>query len=136
MAQKSTVLITDDDEIFLTVAEAMVEISGFSVLKARDGMEALEVFKEHQEKIVCIMLDIKMPRMNGIETLQRLREMGENIQVIISTGYLSEENLEKLAPLQPAAYLKKPFSHQELTHIIKQCLGDGEEGSINFKKQD
>ena len=52
-----------------TVAEAMLTRLGFAVLQARDGVEAVEVFRQHQDEIRCVLCDLTMPRMNGWETL-------------------------------------------------------------------
>ncbi len=124
MSQITTVLIVDDDDVFLKITESMVKMLGYPVMTAGDGVEAIEIFKKHAYEIGCVVLDIHMPRMNGIETLQNLREIRENVQVLIASGYLIETNLAQLTPLQPAGYLKKPVSFDTFSEILKKCLED------------
>jgi CheY-like chemotaxis protein len=124
MSQLPAVLIVDDDDVFLTVVESMVQMLGFPVMTACDGIEAITIFQEHKNDIGCVVLDIQMPRMNGIMTFQHLREMRENIKVIIASGYLDDANLDQLGPLQPAGYLQKPVFFQAFSELLKKCLQD------------
>jgi CheY-like chemotaxis protein len=124
MSQLPVVLIVDDDDIVLSVVESMVQMLGFPVMTACDGIEAIAIFREHADDIGCVVLDIQMPRMNGIMTFQQLREIRENIQVIIASGYLGEANLDQLGPLQPAGYLQKPVFFQAFSELLKKCLQD------------
>ena len=116
------VLIVDDDSIYQTVTGAMVKRMGYSVLAAYDGAQALTIFAEHEQRIGCILLDIHMPNMNGIEFLQHLRSKNENVGVIIVSGYLNEAKREQLAPLSPREYLKKPVSFEVLTAKLQECM--------------
>ena len=124
MSQLPAVLIVDDDDIFLKITESMMKMLGYPVMTASDGIEAIEIFKKHTDEIGCVVLDIHMPRMNGIVTLQNLREIRENVQVLIASGYLGETNLAQLTSLQPAGYLKKPVSFDAFSEVLKKCLGD------------
>jgi CheY-like chemotaxis protein len=124
MLQHPAVLIADDDDIFLTITESMVKMLGLPVMKARDGLEAITIFQEHAAEIRCVVLDIHMPRMNGIKTFRQLRKIGTNVQVIIASGYLTDSNREQLDPLQPAGYLKKPVSHRDLSELLTRCMAE------------
>lgn len=120
MAQQSIVLVVDDEEICLTIASEMVKKIGFPVMMARDGLEALEIFEQHGHQICSVLMDLQMPRMNGIDAFRRIREMDETIPVVITSGYLNGSNLELLAPLNPAGYLNKPVSFHDLTCLLEQ----------------
>lgn len=122
MSNSPAILIVDDDDVFLTVVESMVQMLGLPVMKARDGIEAVAIFKEHANDIGCVVLDIHMPRMNGIETFRSLKEIRKNVQVIIVSGYLDEANLAQLNPLHPAGNLQKPVSFQTLSDLLVKCL--------------
>lgn len=116
------VLIVDDDTIYQTVTGAMVKKMGYPVLNAFNGAEALAVFNEHEASIGCILLDIHMPHMNGIEFLRHLRSQQKNVEVIIVTGYLNEAKREQLAPLSPREYLKKPVDPDVLQTKLQECM--------------
>jgi CheY-like chemotaxis protein len=122
MANYPAILIVDDDDVFLTVVESMIQMIGLPVMKAHDGIEAITIFKEHANDIGCVVLDIHMPRMNGIEAFRYMREVRENIQVIIVSGYLDEANLAQINPLHPTGNLQKPVSFQTLSDLLKKCL--------------
>ncbi len=122
MSNSPAILIVDDDDVFLAVVESMVQMLGLPVMKAHDGIEAIAIFREHGNDIGCVILDIHMPRMNGIETFRHLKEIRENIQVIIVSGYLDEANLAQLTPLHPAGNLQKPVSFQTLSDLLMKCL--------------
>lgn len=122
MSQYPTVLIADDDDISLTITESMVKTLGFPVMTAHDGIEAITIFEKNADDIGCVILDIHMPRMNGIMTFRHLRNMHDNVQVIIASGDLNGANRKHLDPLHPAGYLKKPVSYHALSDLLKKCL--------------
>lgn len=120
MVQQPVVLVVDDEEICLTIASEMVKKIGLPVMMARDGLEAVEIFEQHGHQICGVLMDLQMPRMNGIDAFRRIREMDESIPVVITSGYLNGSNLELLAPLNPAGYLNKPVSFHSLAELLKQ----------------
>lgn len=120
MSEQPAVLIVDDDDIYLSVAKAMVKKLGYLPLTARDGLEALSIFEENQDKIGCILLDIQMPGMNGIVTLQNLRKISEEAKVIIVSGYITDENRKKLDPLHPLEYLTKPIGYHDFADKLNR----------------
>ncbi len=121
MAQIPAVLVVDDDDVFLSVVESMVQMLGYPVMTACDGIEAISIFQEHANEIGCIVLDIQMPRMNGIMTFQHLKEMRDNVRVIIASGYIDDNNLKQLDPLEPVGYLQKPVFFKALSDLLTEC---------------
>jgi CheY-like chemotaxis protein len=109
-------------DLFLMVAEAMVNKYGLPVMKAHDGLEVISIFEKHADDICCIILDIQMPKMNGIDTLRYVRKMDEDIPVIIVSGYLLDANHNQLDSLCPTGYLQKPISYNDLADMLKKCL--------------
>jgi CheY-like chemotaxis protein len=122
MAKLPSVLIVDDEEIFLNVAKSMVKMLGLPVMTAYDGNEAIAIFQEHADDIGCIVLDVHMPRMNGIETFRHLKKMRKNVQVIIASGVLDDGIRKQLDPLHPAGYLQKPVTYQQLSDLLVKSL--------------
>ncbi len=123
MVERPVVLIVDDEDICLTIAETMVNHIGLSVITAGDGVEALEQYRLHDPQIACVIMDIQMPRMNGIEAFYQLKKTYKDVKVIIASGHLGSANRELLEPLQPAGILKKPFSFEELSELIEKVTG-------------
>jgi CheY-like chemotaxis protein len=118
MPQRLVVLIVDDEEICLTIVSEMVKKFGLPTLTARDGLEAVEIFQQHRHEIGCILMDLQMPRMDGIECCRQIRKLDGKVQVVIVSGYLNDTYYELLLPLNPAGYLKKPVSFSDLSKLL------------------
>src|SRR5262249_1955477 len=84
-AEKITVLVVDDEEMVRRIAQASLEIRGYRVLLANNGLEAIQVAESHPE-IEAILLDLTMPVMNGEEAIDRIAAVRPNARVIVSTG--------------------------------------------------
>ena len=103
----------------------MLKRLGFSVLAAKDGIEALEVFHQHQSEIKFVISDLTMPRMNGWETLTALRKIKPGIPVILASGYDKAHVMAGEHPELPQAFLGKPYNRKALSDAIKQVMESG-----------
>ena len=113
------VLVVDDDKEIRDVIEIYLKNEGVTVLKAKDGIEALEIVNEHQ--IHLIILDVMMPNMDGISTTYKIREK-KNIPIIILSA--KSEDSDKILGLHMGAddYVTKPFNPMELVARVKSQL--------------
>ncbi len=119
-----TILVVDEEEMVRNVILSELEMVGFTVLTASNGQEALDVYREHLDDIVCIVLDFTMAEMDGKETFRQLCKLNEDVCVIFSSGYDAIEVAERSAgEKQPAGFLQKPFSFIELRDKICSVLG-------------
>ena len=118
-----TLLLVDDDGLLLRATGALVELLGYSLITAQDGVEALEVFRQHQGEIRCVVTDLTMPRRDGWGLLTALRELDPNLPVILASGYDQAQVLAGEHPDQPQAVLSKPFNLQQLRDALGQALG-------------
>ncbi len=114
-----TVLVVDDEQEIRDAIEIYLKNEGISVLKASDGLEALEMLKEHT--VHLIVLDVMMPKLDGIATTFRIREQ-KNIPIIILSA--KSEDADKVFGLQIGAddYVTKPFNPLELIARVKSQL--------------
>lgn len=122
MPSQPFVLIVDDEVICQTIVSAMVERIGLTPLTARDGREAVDIFARHRQEICCILLDLQMPRMNGMDACRLIREMDADMPVIFASGYLDADNRALLEPLHPTGYLRKPVGFGELSALLSGFL--------------
>ena len=122
MEEGGTVLVVEDEAMLREMAVAMLEMIGFTVLKAKDGIEALEVFGKHQSEIKFVLTDLTMPQMGGWETLTALRKIQPDIPVILSSGYDLAHVMEGDHPELPQAFLAKPYNLAALRNAITQTL--------------
>ena len=120
MTKTPKILIVDDDPIFLAILSSMVGQLGYPFITAADGLEAVELFAQHTNSIDWVLLDINMPRMDGISTFRYIRKVCQNTKVIMVSGGLNEEKRAQLSSLCPLACLDKPISFESLSSVL--CL--------------
>ena len=123
------ILVVDDDPLLLELTGIMIEQLGFRVLPARDGLEALDVFRQHRAEIRCVLTDLTMPRMNGWETLTALRQLDPNLPVILSSGYDKAHVLASASPDRPQVFLGKPYGLPELEKALGHAMAVQDPGS-------
>lgn len=116
-----TVLLVDDEKLLRDLGKALLETIGFDVLVAVDGLEALEVFAKNDKTIKFVVLDFAMPRLNGLETLKKIRETS-NVQVIIATGYKIDQIADQFENIENVEFLQKPFNLKRLKTKIREIL--------------
>ncbi|MFA5181568.1 MAG: ATP-binding protein [Syntrophales bacterium] len=119
---EGTLLLVEDEEPVRDVAAAMITRLGFSVLEAKDGIEAVELFHQHQDEIRLVLCDLTMPRMNGWETLTALRKQAPDIPVILASGYDEDQVMAGDHPERPQVFLGKPYNLQRLSDAIRRAL--------------
>ncbi|MBX7255190.1 MAG: response regulator [Candidatus Hydrogenedentes bacterium] len=117
------ILVVDDEEEVRRVAQALLERRGFQVFMASDGVEALEVYREHASEIRAVLLDMTMPNMGGRETYEALSKLNPNLPVAFSSGYMELEELEPFHEQENVAFIQKPYSIQALHETIARLLG-------------
>lgn len=118
---RKCILVVDDDAMNLKRTE-MILGKHYDILLAGSGSEALE--KIGSERIDLVLLDIAMPKMNGIETFKRMKDSSVEIPVIFLTASGYEDDVRTAIDLGAVNYLKKPFFPQELLKRVAMGLGD------------
>jgi signal transduction histidine kinase/CheY-like chemotaxis protein len=126
MEESGTLLLVEDEEMLRKMIVDMLRNIGFRVLEAKDGVEAVEVFRQHQNEIRCVLSDLTMPRMDGWDTLAALRKLSPHIPVILSSGYNESQVLAGEHTEIPNAFLGKPYQLKELKETISRVLADHE----------
>jgi PAS domain S-box-containing protein len=117
-----TILLVDDEVSIRSVARKTMERSGFQVLTASDGREAIAIFRERASEIVCVVLDLTMPHMDGEETLRELRRIQPTVPVILTSGYSAEEITSRFAGQALAGFIEKPYEIGVLTAKLRDVL--------------
>jgi PAS domain S-box-containing protein len=117
------VLIADDEDMVRDLCRSMVERLGYKVITAKDGEEAVKIFHEHATEIVCVILDLTMPKLDGLAAYDELRRIKPDVKVIISSGYNEQETTDRFAGKGLAGIIKKPYQLSnlgtELTRVLK-----------------
>jgi CheY-like chemotaxis protein len=123
------ILIADDEQTIIMIVKKVLETSGFEVLVAEDGVQALElIFKEKPD---LVLADLMMPKMSGYRLIETLRENVETkrLPVIILTAKAWKEDLEKGIRCGADAFITKPFDPFDLVERVKRILEEKEGSS-------
>jgi nitrogen-specific signal transduction histidine kinase len=121
-ALSGTVLVVDDERLVLTVCAAMIRQLGPRVLTAVDGADAVEVFAEHAASIDAVLLDMTMPRLDGLATLRELRRRRPDVRVVLCSGFTEQELAERFAGEGLAGFLQKPYDLRSLQEALGHVL--------------
>ncbi len=117
---KKRILIADDEEIVIRSCLRILSSNDFQIDTAKNGQEAIT--KIHESDYDMLILDIKMPKMNGIEVLQRVKETHPDIDVIMITGLNQIETAVQAMKLGAFDYLPKPFDPEELEIVVARAI--------------
>lgn len=118
-----TVLLVEDEDIVRKMAEIMLTRLGFKVLLAKDGIEAVEIFRKHLDKISVVLSDLTMSRMNGWETLLKVRQIRPDIPIILTSGYDESVAINGTHPNLPyQVFLHKPYQKAALKDALDRAL--------------
>ena len=120
MAGRGGVLVVEDEPALRAIVTRALQRSGFTVLAAVDGVEAVELFGQHRDEIRCVLCDLTMPRLGGWETLTVLRKLAPGLPVILSSGYDDAKVMAGHHAELPQAFLHKPYELKALINLINQ----------------
>ena len=116
-------LVVDDEEIIRERLKDLGEKLGLDVHTANDGVDGWEAFREVQPDLA--ILDIYMPRMNGLLLMHKIKEMQPDCPVILITGFLHYEQLIQKDRIKPEGFIIKPFHMEKIANLILELVEDG-----------
>jgi PAS domain S-box-containing protein len=114
------ILLVDDEESIRNMMRMTLELDGYSVLTAADGPSALTIFQEEFPDVV--LLDVRMPGMDGVEALRRIKEINRDAEVIIISGHGDMDMAIKCLRMEASNFLTKPVSEELLSLSLKRSL--------------
>ena len=114
------ILIVDDEE-GIRESLKLILADHYNLILTEDGEQALEVL-ENSSDIALVLMDIKMPGQNGLETLEAMKEKYPDLKVIIVTGYKSVETATEAVRLGASGYIVKPFKSDEVLATVRSVL--------------
>lgn len=119
------ILVIDDEELIIKSLKKLLEKNGFTVFVAKSGQDALVMTEE--EDFDLIVADIRMPQLDGIETIKKIRQLLKERKKklapeILITGYADENSYKNALELKVADYIYKPFDMRDLLEAIKKNL--------------
>jgi len=117
-----TVLLVDDEEEIANIGKNFLEKLGYKPLIARNGLEAVEIFRLYKDEISLVVLDLIMPEMSGKEAFVEIKNIQENAKILISTGYAVDDTIEGFLNQGCHGFLQKPFSMIEFSSALRKIL--------------
>ena len=114
------VLIIDDEQPTLFMFNIFMDAYGYEVLTAENAAAGIELFKKERPSIV--FTDIKMPGMDGLNALKRLKSIDPGVQVIVMTGLGDEGLMKQAMELKATAFINKPISREALEQVLKKAV--------------
>jgi two-component system cell cycle sensor histidine kinase/response regulator CckA len=119
---RETILLVDDEEIVRLVVRAVLGYRGYCIVDAPSGADALQKLAEQPGRFDLVLLDLNMPKMDGCETLRRLRQADPAVPVIVLSGDCGDEVTARITEAGPDLILQKPFDNLELVRQVRQTL--------------
>jgi len=130
---KGKILVVDDEAEVREVIKLQLESNkGLNVLEAVDGQDAIDILKsgDNMVNVGVILCDIRMPRVNGVECIQFIREQAPGIPIVVVTGYPDAELATDLLEKGVKDYLVKPVEREKLLAVVEELISAGK--AIDF----
>jgi two-component system sensor histidine kinase EvgS len=120
--KSGVVLVIDDEEMIRTLAEKILEQSGYKVITAEDGESGVEKFREGKDYIDAVILDMIMPEMDGEKCLEEIIAIKKDAKVVIASGFYKNSTSASLIEKGACCFIKKPYSSKELLKILEEVI--------------
>ncbi|NMA46261.1 MAG: response regulator, partial [Lentisphaerae bacterium] len=122
--QGETILLVDDEEMIWDVISDMLSTLGYKVILAENGREAVEIYQNNPGEVDLILLDMIMPEMNAREAFFLLKKIDPEVKVLLSSGYVSEEDAQDVLNAGAQGFLRKPYRMADLAGKIRGILDE------------
>jgi two-component system, cell cycle sensor histidine kinase and response regulator CckA len=117
-----TVLLVDDEDGVRMVAGRILQQLGYQILEAPSGPRALEIYRQEQDRIDLVILDMLMPGMGGAETFQKLKGVDPGVRVLLSSGYSLNGEAQQVMAAGARGFIQKPYRLAALSHKVAEIL--------------
>jgi CheY-like chemotaxis protein len=119
---KELIMVVDDEVHVMLLAKMMLAESGYRVVTAKDGFEAIETYKKLGKKIHLVILDFTMPGMHGDQVFEELRKINPSVAVVLSSGFADQTKLNRMFAQGLKEFVAKPYTQQRLLSEIRNVL--------------
>jgi two-component system cell cycle sensor histidine kinase/response regulator CckA len=117
-----TILVVDDEAIILRTVEMVLRKQGYEVVAVQSAAEAVDYYRHNAARIGCVILDIIMPKMNGMICYARLRALNPSVKAIVITGYVEDPAFEEFVAMNCLPVVPKPFDVPVLVEAVRRVL--------------
>ena len=119
---RELVMVVDDEEFVSMLAQRVLCDDGYRVITARDGFQAIDMYRKLREQISLIILDFTMPVMDGADVFAELLEIDPEVPVVLSSGFAEQGRLQNMLAHGLRGFIPKPYTHQKLLSQVRSTL--------------
>lgn len=122
MGSRELVMIVDDEDFVTLLAQRVLTDEGYRVVTARDGFQAIDIYRKLKDQIALIILDFTMPVMDGSDVFGELLVINPQVPVVLSSGFAEQERLRSMLARGLRGFIPKPYTQQKLLTQIRSTL--------------
>ena len=116
------ILIADDEELVRIVMRAILNFRGYQIVEAQDGEDAVEKYLQSTKPFDLVLMDLHMPRLNGLDALARIRKHNPKVKAVMLSGGFQEKDAERSVEIEGVKFLQKPFENQDLVCLVREMI--------------
>lgn len=119
---RELVMIVDDEDFVTLLAQRVLTDEGYRVITARDGFQAIDIYRKLKDQIALTILDFTMPVMDGADVFEELLQINPKVPVVLSSGFAEQERLRSMLSRGLRGFIPKPYTQQKLLTQIRSVL--------------
>jgi PAS domain S-box-containing protein len=119
-----TILLIEDEELLREIVQSTLESTGYKVLIATNGQEAVEIYRKQYTDIALVLSDMGLPKLAGIDVYAQLRGINPKIKIIFASGFMSLETKSELLKEGAKGFIMKPYSIHEILQMVREVLNE------------
>jgi len=116
------ILLVEDEDMVSDVTKRILERSGYTVLTAANGKEALNLYEKETDRISLVIIDLIMPEMGGKQCLEELRKIDSDLKILVTSGYPVDGPTKEAIKSAAADFLGKPYGMKEILRAVRDIL--------------
>jgi two-component system, cell cycle sensor histidine kinase and response regulator CckA len=116
------ILVIEDEDVLVQITQTSLEMSGYSVLTAKDGMDGVRSFQVHQNKIDLVVCDLNMPNLDGHSALQEISALRPDMKVVVVSGSVETPDFSQFPGSSEFIFLQKPYRMEKLITAVGRLL--------------
>jgi len=120
--RQAHILLADDEPTVLDALIQSLQLAGYSTTSARDGQEAVDLYREQPDRFDCVVLDLSMPRLDGAEAFRELCKIRPDVRVILSSGFSEQDIMERFEGDRPSGVIRKPARRRDFLATVARVL--------------
>ncbi len=130
-SEGETILVVEDEQLLLDLVKGLLESKGYTVLSAIDGVEAIDIYSKNKDDIDLVLTDLGLPKIDGWEAFQRMKEINPDVKVVFASGYIDSTLRSNLLRAGAKDLVQKPYLPDEILNRVRELVGSEAESICN-----